>query len=264
MNPEDFHHLAHSGRSSELGRLAMRLSAPVEPGLSRGNTPKEWEIIEINSYRPGIPVRIFRRIVHEIKSQYWQRKFRKFGRGSRIESPSWILGACSISIGARVALWRYARLSSMVSSPDRETISIGDGTVIHPFVHISAVKSVTIGESVLFAAHCYVTDHDHDWIDPSDPPLANRRVIASPTSIGDHTWLGEKATVLKGVRIGEHCVIGANSVVTSDIPPYSVAVGAPARVVRRWDDVRGSWIPVGNEIQHAVQALNATSREAAG
>jgi acetyltransferase-like isoleucine patch superfamily enzyme len=264
LKPVDNHHLANSGQDAEFDRMIMRLTTSGGPGLSRENTKKGWEIIDVASDRRGILGRLFRRFVHETKSLYWRRRFRKFGRRTWIESPNWIRGACSISIGSRVSLWRYARLSAVGSSPERETISIGDGTVIHPFVHIAAAKSVTIGENVLFAANCYVTDHDHDWLDPSDPPLVNKKVIAVPTSIGDHTWLGEKVAVLKGVRIGKHCVIGANSVVTTDIPPYSVAVGAPARVVRRWDHVLESWIPVRNDKQDDVQDSQASRREAAG
>jgi lipopolysaccharide O-acetyltransferase len=60
----------------------------------------------------------------------------------------------------------------------------------------------------------------------------------------DSLWIGEHVVILPGVRIGEYSVIGANSVVTESVPARSVAVGAPARVVRRWSDERGSWVSV--------------------
>ncbi len=66
-----------------------------------------------------------------------------------------------------------------------------------------------------------------------------------PVSIGDRSWLGQNVCVLPGASIGEHCVIGANSVVTSPIPDFSVAVGAPARVIKRYNGKTGGWERVG-------------------
>lgn len=244
MNPDEIQSQGNSETASELDRLTMRLTTRGGPGLSRSSFPTHWEIIQVHPEHTNIFVRIVRRITHTVKSVFWRWRFLAFGKRSRIESPNWIRGAASISIGERVSLWRYARLTAVNAQPGREMISIGDGTVIHPQVHIAAVKSVKIGHEVLFAANCYITDHDHDWLHPDDPPITNGRVIAAPTSIGDHTWLGEGVAVLKGVTIGDHCVIGANSVVTQDIPPYTIAVGAPARVIRQWDHVLETWVPV--------------------
>ena len=94
--------------------------------------------------------------------------------------------------------------------------------------------------------YCYLTDHDHDWLDPEDPIRFNSRLLATPTRIGDDCWLGEKVAVLRGVTIGRGCIIGAHSVVTRDLPERTVAVGAPARVIRRWDDKIGGWVAVGS------------------
>ena len=70
------------------------------------------------------------------------------------------------------------------------------------------------------------------------------RVLASPVEIGANVWLGERVCVLRGVTIGEGSIVGAGSVVTKDIPPRSIAVGAPARVIRRWDEAAHRWVPV--------------------
>ena len=88
-----------------------------------------------------------------------------------------------------------------------------------------------IGNNCLFASDILVTSENHS-IDPNlDRPY--EKLVMEPVKIGDSCWIGEKVVILPGVNIGEHSVIGAASVVTKDIPPYSIAVGNPARVIRK-------------------------------
>jgi acetyltransferase-like isoleucine patch superfamily enzyme len=129
-------------------------------------------------------------------------------------------------------------------APGVVRISIGDLTTIQPHVHIGAVDSVRIGRGVLMAPFVYISDHDHDWSDPDDPVILNGRVSAAPVEIGDFVWLGERVCVLKGVTVGAHSVIGAGSIVTRDVPPYTVAAGAPARAIRYYDHNQRTWVPV--------------------
>ena len=130
----------------------------------------------------------------------------------------------------------------MTDSGHPPVIRIGDGTVIQPYAHIAAAQSVEIGKGALFASHVYISDHDHDYSDPNDPVVSNARIMCAPVKIGDFAWLGERVVVLKGVTIGERSIIGAGSIVTKDIPPLSIAVGSPARVIRRYDEALGEWI----------------------
>jgi acetyltransferase-like isoleucine patch superfamily enzyme len=102
---------------------------------------------------------------------------------------------------------------------------IGGGTVINSYLDVS------IGEGALFADDVHITDFDHRT-DRLDLPIKDQGIVTSPVRIGPDVWLGRGVTVLRGVDIGQGSVIGAHAVVTRDIPPYSVAVGAPARVVR--------------------------------
>jgi acetyltransferase-like isoleucine patch superfamily enzyme len=111
----------------------------------------------------------------------------------------------------------------------RENISIGNNTAIGHYVHIWGSGGVTIGSDVLIAAHCCITSLGHDV----SRPLMRQSVIAKPVIIGDGCWLGYNVTVLPGVTIGKGSVIGAGSVVTKDIPPMSVAVGNPAKVLKK-------------------------------
>ena len=112
----------------------------------------------------------------------------------------------------------------VVTIGDRCLIGKGSGIVGHFGIHI--------GNDVWTGHHVYITDQNHGYDD-----------ISLPISIGDGSWLGFGTVVLPGAQIGRHVTIGANSVVTGTIPDFSVAVGAPARVVRRYVDGEG-WISV--------------------
>ncbi len=113
--------------------------------------------------------------------------------------------------------------------------SIGEGTFLNQNVMVAAIGRVEIGAHCMFANGCFVTDGDHRFDDPDLPVPWQGFTSKGPTRIGDNVWCGANVVVTSGVTIGERCVIGANSVVTGDIPPFSIAVGAPARVVRTID-----------------------------
>jgi acetyltransferase-like isoleucine patch superfamily enzyme len=98
---------------------------------------------------------------------------------------------------------------------------------------LSAQQSITIGRKVLMARNVYVADHMHAFADIGVAVLEQGIDRLGPVEIGDGAWLGQNVVVGPGVRIGRGTVVGANSVVLGDLPEYSVAVGSPARVVRR-------------------------------
>ncbi len=113
-------------------------------------------------------------------------------------------------------------------------------------LHIGCVENVVIGNDVLIASNVYISDHSHGSYvgeDQSEPDvIPNVRTICSkPIFIGDNCWLGENVSVLPGVTIGYGSIIGAGSVVTKDIPSKCIAVGAPAKVIKKWDDVKRRW-----------------------
>jgi acetyltransferase-like isoleucine patch superfamily enzyme len=110
-------------------------------------------------------------------------------------------------------------------------ITIGAKSVIGGGTTINSYLDVSIGEGALIADDVHITDFDHR-IDRSDVPIKDQGIVAAPVRIGPDVWLGRGATILRGVDIGRGSVIGAHAVVTRDVPPYSVAVGVPARVVR--------------------------------
>jgi acetyltransferase-like isoleucine patch superfamily enzyme len=119
-----------------------------------------------------------------------------------------------------------------ITAPGAATVRIGTGTFLNQGVMIAAQGHVAIGAHCMLANGCFVSDATHRYADPSKPITWQGFASKGPTSIGDNCWLGVNVAVTTGVSIGERCVIGANSVVTQDIPAFSLAAGAPARVIR--------------------------------
>ncbi|MDT4957618.1 MAG: hypothetical protein QOD31_1417 [Pseudonocardiales bacterium] len=115
---------------------------------------------------------------------------------------------------------------------DTGRIAIGGGTILNLNVMVAAVERVEIGEHSMLANGCLVTDANHRFDDPKRPVPWQGFTAKGPTTIGDNVWLGANVVVTSGVTIGRRSVIGANSVVIDDIPPFSIAAGAPAEVLK--------------------------------
>ena len=115
---------------------------------------------------------------------------------------------------------------------DGASVRIGEGTFLNIAVMVAAHERVQIGAHCMLANGCFVTDANHRFDDPEKPVPWQGFTSKGPTRIGDNVWLGANVVVTSGVTIGERCVIGANSVVTQDIAPFSIAAGAPAKVLR--------------------------------
>ncbi|MFA5886018.1 MAG: acyltransferase [Acidimicrobiia bacterium] len=167
------------------------------------------------------------------------RGFGAFGAGSAICFPVTALyGERYIRLGAQTIVGPHVTLSAGVSPThelDRETVvSIGDRCLIGRGSGIVAHESIEIGDDVFTGHHVYVTDANHGYEDV-DVPIGRQFAAPRSVSIGAGSWLGHGSIVLPGSRIGEHVVIGAGSVVTGEIPAFAVAVGVPAKVVRRYD-----------------------------
>lgn len=145
------------------------------------------------------------------------------GEGVIINQDCWIL---------TVGQPRSDRLPKLEIGPHCE---VGMGATI------SAAHSIVLGGHVLLARNVYISDHGHAYEDISRPVTQQGISAPAPVAIGSGCWLGQNAVILPGVTIGEHCVIGANSVVNRSIPSFSVAVGAPARVVKQFDPTSGKW-----------------------
>ncbi len=123
-----------------------------------------------------------------------------------------------------------------ITAPDDARVRIGEGCFLNLGVMVASVNLVEIGDHCMFANGCFISDGSHRFDDPDKPVTWQGFTTKGPTRVGDNVWCGVNVVITSGVTIGERCVIAANSVVTRDLPPYSIAAGAPARVVRDWRD----------------------------
>lgn len=171
-------------------------------------------------------------------NSYIKPLFRYCGEGLSI-SPSLVyMGLNNVSVGNNFRAGERLKLRTFDcwgNTTFIPSITIGDNVNIETDCHISAINSVIIGNNVLIASFVYISDHSHgnvndDW--EGRAPLEQSLYSKGPVIIEDNVWLGEKVTVLPGVHIGRGAIIGANSVVTKDIPAYAVAVGSPAKVIK--------------------------------
>jgi len=173
--------------------------------------------------------------------------FKKFGKGSYIRKPQFISHPRFITIGQQVCIRDGARLEVIQDNKDRiPDLSIETGASIEQNVHIVCHSRIRVGENVAISANCCILDVTHPYEDPSDPVkiVARIRDDDSFVEIGDGSLIGFGVVVLPNVRIGKCVIVGANAVVTCDIPNYSVAVGSPAKVVKRYDWTMGKWVRV--------------------
>jgi len=185
--------------------------------------------------------RLFRTGYRVLTSLYWNTRLARLGDHSFIHHTTSFVRPDRIEIGSRVMLFPGARIEA-VGADSSTQITLGDRVSIQRDVHIGACKSVEILEGTVFGSGVYVTDHDHDYRDPTRGYFGTGDLLASPVRIGPRAWIGERAIILKGVTIGEGAIVGAGALVNKDVPPYCIAVGVPAKVIRRFDFDLGAWI----------------------
>ncbi len=158
--------------------------------------------------------------------------FAAYGRRSVIQLPVRLSGESRIAIGHDVFIGAGSWLQVLPGAAETVAIDVGDGTSAAGGCVLSAAQSIHIGRRVLMARNVYVADHMHAFEDTREAVLDQGVDRVAPVEIGDGAWLGQNVVVGPGVRIGHGAVVGANSVVLEDIPDFTVAVGAPARVIR--------------------------------
>ena len=168
-------------------------------------------------------------------------RFKHFGRRSKLVAPMRLDGPQNIVVGNGVyvgyAVWLGAPSCGISSSP---LLQIGDGCRIGNFNHIYAVRKIVIEKDVLTADKVCILDSRHGFEDIDTPIWKQPVEPLSEVRIGEGSWLGEHVCRL-GASVGKQCVIGANSVVTHDIPDSSVAVGMPAKIIKKFNFETHRW-----------------------
>ena len=174
----------------------------------------------------------------------YKSSFKHMGKGSLIIKPMIITNPHHMEIGDRVFIRNGARIETYVTNECRiPELIIGDNTNIEQNVHIICHNRIHIGSNVSITGNCTIVDTTHPYEDVNDPIKIGARILDDDASveIGDGCFIGFGSMILPNVKIGEYTIIGANSVVTKDIPSYCVAVGSPAKVVKAYNADKKCW-----------------------
>ena len=168
-------------------------------------------------------------------------RLKHLGKGVTIHSPLRIHKKENITIGdySMIGYKAWLGVTPSTGHTDCELV-IGSRCAIGNFNHIYATHKVIIGDSVLTTDKVYISDNVHGYEDITRPIIEQKIVQKKPVTIGEGSWIGENVCII-GASIGKHCVIGANSVITHDIPDCSIAVGSPAKVIKQYNSDTNKW-----------------------
>lgn len=169
-------------------------------------------------------------------------KFKKYDLSSLIVDSKMLTPDC-ISIGKSVIIWYNCRIEGVKKYNNKvytPSIVLSDGVRIQQGVHITCANQILIGKNTCISANVTITDINHPYSN-TDIPIERQDIEVKEVFIGEDSKIYNGAVILPGVKIGKHVCIGANSVVNKDIPDYSIAVGAPARVVKKYNFDTKKW-----------------------
>lgn len=151
---------------------------------------------------------------------------------------NFLLGTQYFSIGDKTSFGKFCVLTAWDRSEGdifTPEVKIGRNCSFGDYIHLTCINKIIIGNNVLTGRWVTITDNSHgktEWENLKEIPLKRNLYSKGPVVIEDNVWIGDKATILPGVRIGKSSVIAANSVITKDVPPYSVVAGNPAKIIK--------------------------------
>lgn len=182
--------------------------------------------------------RILNRLMPFISAVYsWPAKLKgmKFGKNSYIRPGYDIFYSTfrGMTVGDNVVIGYNAWIDLMPYKGSKPKVTIGDGSAIGRFFKLSCSKNVTIGKKCLISYNVTILDVEHRIDLPDKAPIDSGLTVPAEVIIDDECFIGAHSFILKGVHLGKHCVVGANSVVTRSFPPFSLVAGNPAKLIRK-------------------------------
>lgn len=188
-------------------------------------------------------IRLYKAIINRLfLKPYFRSILGHLGDNTNLPSSTRLDNPQNIYLGNKVCIGRFSRLSAIpMTGLQKTNLTIGDKTYIGSFAHIFCTSQIKIGENVLIADRVYISDNQHSYEDIEKPIISQPILQLNNVHVGDGTWIGENVCII-GANIGKQCVIGANSVVTKSIPDYCVAVGSPAKIVKRYSFEQNAWL----------------------
>ncbi|PPZ92553.1 lipopolysaccharide biosynthesis protein [Cloacibacterium normanense] len=162
--------------------------------------------------------------------------FGKFSLPSYLGKPTLILGIKRIFIDKKVRIFPHVRMETHQNG----TITIQEDVIISQNVHITSASNLVIGKKSLILANVFITNIDHEYQEIGKH-VVKQKYLVKETTIGENAYIGMGAAIMAGTKLGKQCVVGANSVVRGEFPDYCVIVGAPARVVKKYNPDTKIW-----------------------
>lgn len=172
------------------------------------------------------------------------RKGIKFGKGSFIREHAQISGGNNINIGNHTRIYPYSRIECFTNISNQKynpKLTIGNNVIMGRNTTILCADEISIGNDTMFASYCFISDENHGIDLSLNKRYECQKITTKPIKIGKNCWIGEKVIILPGVNIGDNSIIGAGSVVTKDIPPNCIAVGNPARIIKKYNMKNKEW-----------------------
>lgn len=175
----------------------------------------------------------FSGLVTRCYTELIRRRFAHWGEGARIEAFAKLISPNLVQVGNNVKICEHAWFNATDDRGDcKPTLTIGDGTYIGRFVHINAWQEVVIENDVLIADRVFISDCEHMHINTEVPIIRQGDTFKGAVRLREGCWLGIGVVILPGVVVGRNSVVAANSVVTKDVPDYTVVAGMPAKIVK--------------------------------
>lgn len=160
-------------------------------------------------------------------------RFASWGARSAIEPPAKLNSPYLIRVADNVVISAHAWLNANDEQGDgKVTMSIGSGTYIGRFAQINAWRDVVIENNVLIADRVFISDADHVYEDTSTPIILQGDIFKGRVLLREGCWIGIGVVILPGVTVGKNAIVASNSVVTKDVPDYSVVAGIPAKIIK--------------------------------
>lgn len=172
----------------------------------------------------------------------WEKNFGGFGQNSEIGYPAILQETNKIHIGNNTTILNNARLQNFSDKAENvQGIFIGDRCYLGFGLSVLNASKIVIGDDVLMASNVLICSENYGMNPESNLPYMDQKLEAKDVEIGNGCWISQNVCILPGVRIGEKSIIGAGSIVTKSIPDYCIAVGNPARVIKKYNFESHKW-----------------------
>ena len=172
--------------------------------------------------------KIFRKLFIYAYTFFLRRKIGMAGKGLWIKFPCSIYSPEKVAFGKNVYLKEHVHLNCIAGAESEVALYIGDNVTIGRFCHINAYQSVIMEDDVLIADRVFISDVSHEFRQKDISIMFQGHDTPRPVRLKKGCWIGVGVSILPGVTIGQYAVVGANAVVTKDVPDYHIAVGVPA------------------------------------